>query len=199
LRQSRTLYTLTNGPKSGVHFNPNPVVINQGRITSQLADGIDFRAGGSVNNTGSIQGATGGVYITGSAGQVTNSGTIAGTGGSGVGVKLAAGGTVVNAGTIAGTGGTAISFGGSGANRLVLDPGYVLVGKAVASSSVGASNTLELAFTGLAGTVSGIGTSFINFGTLTLDAGALWSLAGSNTIASGVTLSDLGTLTGSAR
>ena len=124
---------------------------------------------------------------------MTNTGTIAGT--TSYGISLQAGGTVTDSGTITGAAGTAISFGGSGANRLVLDPGYVLSGKAVGSTG-GATNTLELASAASAGTVTAaFSTQFANFNTITVDAGANWTITGSGTLASGATLTDAGTLT----
>ena len=130
-------------------------------------------------------------YGTLAAATIVNAGTISSTA---IGIALNAGGSVTDAGSISGAGGTAISFGGAGSNRLVLDPGYHLGGKAVGSTN-GASNTLELASAAGAGTVSGLGTEFVNFSAVAVDAGAQWSLTGSNTIAAGVTLGNLGTLT----
>src|SRR4029077_12975241 len=41
---------------------------------------------------------------------------------------------------------------------------------------------------------SGLGTSFTNFSTIDVDAGARWTLSGSNTLGAGTTLSNAGTL-----
>ncbi|MGC1576081.1 MAG: hypothetical protein WA813_08150, partial [Beijerinckiaceae bacterium] len=96
--------------------------------------------------------------------------------GSSFGVFFTGGsGTVTNAGTISGAT-DAIDFLASGANRLVVDPGAVFVGKVTAA---GSTNTLELASG--TGSISGVGTaSFSNFQTLTVDAGANWTLGGTN-------------------
>ena len=185
-----------------------------------IGSGVDLVAGGTVTNaaTALIAGYLQGVYISGGAGTVVNSGTIAGTGTTGSingvhlnstsgfvdntaggviidGVAIQGGaGTVINSGRISGDNGTAISFDGSGGNRLVLDPGYSLGGKAVGSTSAGATNTLELASAAGVGTVSGLGTSFVNFGAVAVDAGAQWTLTGANALGAGVTLSNAGTL-----
>jgi hypothetical protein len=124
--------------------------------------GVFLGAGGSVENSGLVQGFSG-VYVGRAAGSVTNSGVITGTGLAGV--ILAAGGTVTDSGTIAGGNGTAVSFGGSGGNLLALEAGYNLVG---AVSVAGAANTLELL--GAAGAVTvdfdKPGTGFTGFSTV---------------------------------
>ena len=155
--------------------------------------GVRIHAGGSVINDGRIVGGNyTGVYFNGVVGAVTNSGVI--TGGR-AGVTLRGGGTVVNSGAISASNGPAIYFGGTSANRLVLDPGYRLGGVVSGSTGAGASNTLELAVgNGGAGTVSGLGSEFRNFGTVTVDTGATWILLGSNTIVSGSTLAIGGVL-----
>lgn len=57
------------------------------------------------------------------------------------------------------------------------------------------NDTLELASAASVGTIAGIGTSFVNFGTITEDSNAQWVLSGNNTISAGETLNDFGTLT----
>jgi hypothetical protein len=111
----------------------------------------------------------------------------------GIGVYLGHGGTVTNAGTIAGvTGRDAVLFASSNSGRVIADPGAVFVGNVVGGSG---SNTLELASAATTGTLSGLGPKYQNFGTITVDTGANWVLAGGNTIAGGATLTDFGTLT----
>jgi hypothetical protein len=154
--------------------------------------GVYLGAGGSVTNaaSASITGVYAGVEITGAAGTVVNSGTIAG---DLTGVLLGAGGTVTNAGTITGYHGIAVDFSGTVDNRLVVDPGAVFNG--AVSGSTSGSNTLELA-SGGTGTLSGLGTNFVNFETVTVDSGASWNLTGSNALSAGQTLVDNGTLSG---
>ena len=100
-----------------------------------------------------------------------------------MGVGLYGGGTVTNAGTISGNTGTAISLGTLGTNRLIVDPGAYFGGHVVGSAS--ASNTLELASAASAGSLSGIGTDFTNFGSIMFDAGTDWVIAGDPTGLSG--------------
>ena len=172
-------------------------VTNSGSISG--SHGVELGAGGSVTNNASdsISGRVAGVAVQGSVGTLVNAGHISATSGaaadfekggritneagatlsgSSFGVFFTGGsGTVTNAGTISGAT-DAIDFLASGANRLVVDPGAVFVGKVTAA---GSTNTLELASG--TGSISGVGTaSFSNFQTLTVDAGANWTLGGTN-------------------
>lgn len=195
-------------------------VVNDGSITGTGTTGLGFGvallAGGSVTNaaSASITGAVDGIDIQGGAGTVVNNSNITGAG-SGVGyagVVLAAGGAVINAattasitgatygvdiygggtltnaGTVVGNTGTAVVFGGTGSNLLLLDPGYGLFGLAMGSTS--AINTLELASAASTGTLSGLGTEFVDFVQTTIDADASWVFNGANTIEAGTTLTE---------
>ena len=82
-----------------------------------------------------------------------------------------------------------VDFTASATNRLILDPGAVFVGNVTANSS--GTNTLELAGGSGTGSIGGVGTTFKHFQTLAVDAGATWTLTGSNTAA---TVLDNGTL-----
>ena len=78
-------------------------------------------------------------------------------------------------------------------NRLVIDPGAGFVGIIDGSNTLGSaiSSTLELASGASSGTLSGVGSLFVNFGgSIAFDAGGHWLVAG-NTIglASGEVLS----------
>jgi hypothetical protein len=75
---------------------------------------------------------------------------------------------VENPGTIIGDGGTAVQFGG-GDDRPIVDPGAVFVG---AVDGAGGNDVLELAAGTGNTTLSGLGTSFVNFETVVFDANA---------------------------
>ncbi|MDI9849625.1 hypothetical protein QM467_16340 [Rhodoblastus sp. 17X3] len=144
---------------------------NDGSMIGTLA-GAYFQAGGSIvngaNSTAALlQGGTYGVYVSGGAGSVTNAGTI--TGGS-----------------------YSVDFATSSAsNLLVVDPGAIFNGAAV-----GGGGTLELAAGAGVGAIGGISSgssgNFRNFGVLTVDSGATWTLSGVSNAITNVT--DNGTL-----
>jgi hypothetical protein len=75
---------------------------------------------------------------------------------------------------------------------LVLHAGKSLSGQV--TGTTGSTNTLELASGGGTGTLSGLGTTFSNLNAIVVDAGATWSLTGSNTLESGSTLTNAGSL-----
>src|SRR5712691_3552838 len=198
---------LIAGTRSGIGIKGTigVTVTNFGTIkgtgSGGQGDGIGIRltAGvATVSNSGLIQGFgygldfnSGGPSFTAS-GTITNSGTIAATGLAGIGISFGTSSlasTLTSSGRISGAGGTAVVF-AAGNDRLILNPGAVFVGKV---DGGGGTNTLELAAGLGTGTISGIGTSFTNFGVLTVDSGASWAVTGS-TIGSGVTLTDSGFL-----
>ena len=150
-------------------------VVNAGTIAGGSASGIRL-GGGSVTNQsgGTIKDASANAPAIGGYGAltVTNAGTI--DGGTVNAVQLAAGVT----------------------NRLVVDPGAVFVGGVDGGNTIGAASvsTMELAGRS-AGTLSGVGTQFVDFVQTTVDTGASWTLTGGITLAAGTTLTDAGTLT----
>lgn len=192
--------TFTNAAGAAVYGYQQGVVVGRPPAAS---GGAGFASGnnpGTIVNSGNIEARLNGIYIS-TSGAVLNtaSGTI--TGGTG-GIDIIGNGTVTNAGTI-GLAGTvlpeappvlpsplpalsghslssssrpAIDFHSSGANRLIIDPGAVFIGLVEANAT--ASNTMELASGTSAGTISGIGSQFTGFGTIQLDTGASWTLAG---------------------
>ncbi|MDB5401974.1 MAG: outer membrane protein, partial [Rhodopila sp.] len=177
-----------------------------GYITNQTSGTINAgvgvygkRTAVTVVNDGAILGGTatsftGGIALV-AGGSVTNGsdGTIVGY--DGVYGGNSAGLTVVNAGTITGTA-AAVQFKAGYADRVVVDPGAIFTGTVDGGNTTGATavSTLELAAGKSTGTLSGIGTQFINFAQTTIDAGAYWTLTGANTFAAGTTLTNAGTL-----
>jgi hypothetical protein len=138
--------------------------------------GVDLNGGGSVTNTagGLIKGNEFGIAVTGGVG------------------------TVVNAGTIFGNTGTAVALDGTAGGLVVVDPGAVFAAAFHAYGTVSGGNaaqaTLELASATNAGTLVGLGRNFVNFGSVDVDAGAVWTLTGQSTLTSGSTLDNAGTL-----
>jgi len=171
-------------------------VTNNGRIGFEV--GIVLNAGGTITNSssGTISTLYGGFLISGGIGRVVNYGTIdGGIGGSG----LSSGGTVVNGGTI-GIGQFPLFFTGTQSNRLIMMAGGVVdrlrpsyrYSPPLVQAGLLASNALELAAG--TGTIDAIGQSFVNFGTIQVDADADWTLTGSNTITNSETLANAGTI-----
>ena len=191
-------------------------IISSDNAAIQLNGGlISNAAGGTITSTNHS-----GVYIITAAATVLNAGTIPAFGTSGtagaalkaggevsnaatgiissvknVGVFVSGGaGTVINAGKITGAGGTQAVFLSAGFNnRVVADPGAVFDGTVNGGNIIGATavSTLELASGPSSGTISGLGTKYINFARTTIDSGASWQLSGANTAA---TLTNNGTL-----
>jgi hypothetical protein len=131
--------------------------------------------------------------LSAAAAALANYGLVTATGTGAIGIDASAdtlGVTLTNAGTIGGSGtGDAVLL-GSGDDRLILDPGAAFNG---AVDGGAGTNTLELASTSSSGTITGLGVGFLNFQTITVDAGAYWKTDKSDTIASGVVLRNAGT------
>jgi hypothetical protein len=165
--------SVTNGPSA---YIKGSVMINLGAGTvvnygSMMGYGIVLHSGGSVTNGASADITD--IHVFGGYGTVVNYGGIVGGGG----VNLYSGGTLTNAGLITSNTGTAVAFGGiGGRNLLVLDPGFGFSGIVAGGTSI--LNTLELASTVSAGTITGMGSEFIHFGSIAFDAGARWFVSG---------------------
>ncbi len=162
-----------------------------GSVTNQAGGFISgftgvqiYSASGPANvvNSGTIDGSTttfgAGISLS-SGGSVSNNGTIAGP----VGINISGGrGTVTNYGLIEGTT-DAVKLGANANDRLIVGPGAQFSGIVDGGNTIGPSptyvSTLELASSASAGTLSGLGTQFINFGSIAFDAGASWFIAGS--------------------
>ncbi|MBS0641670.1 MAG: Hint domain-containing protein, partial [Proteobacteria bacterium] len=176
---------LISGAVAGVHFHKHGVVINAGTIlaTSLLDRTIRLRNGTFYGANG-VNLFTGGVITNQAAGIISGQQALQTWGASS---------TLVNAGTIIGTSGTAAAFAEGFANRLIIDPGASFSGLVDGGSTNGGSviNTLELRAGGSIGAISGLGSQFVDFSQIVVDAGASWTFGGSNTIVQGTTLTVL--------
>jgi hypothetical protein len=212
---------LVNGKYGIAAYSGTEAVANAGTISgasSQFGFGVSLEAGGSVTNqaSGTISGGTG-IYIGGGLGTVINVGSVGAS--AGYGIWLLGGGTVrnetggaitnsaanfeavvvdgafatvANAGTIADTAsGRAVVFTGNVSNRLIVDPGAVFKGT-VSAGSLG-TNTIELTSTAAAGTLTGLGSEYVNFHTVTIDSGAAWTISGTHAAFGGVTVNGFST------
>jgi hypothetical protein len=97
--------------------------------------------------------------------------------------------TIANAGTITGLSGHAVSFGGSvysPADRVILYPSAVFHGTVGDGDGV-----LELASGATTGTITGIGSQYLNVASLQFGSNAHWKVLGNTSVASlgGVTIS----------
>jgi hypothetical protein len=128
-----------------------------------------------------------------SAWTITNDGSILDAG-----VTLKSAGTLVNAGHITGsTYGVLLASGFT--NRLVIDPGAVFSGTVSGGNTIGNGHisTLELA-SGSTGTLTSFGSKYIDFAQVTIDAGATWMVDRADSFATGVTVTDSGTIVAAA-
>ncbi len=199
-------------------------VVNDGTVLRTSGTDIYLAGGGYVGNSGAIL-QTGmaegyGVKISGSVGSVVNGGTIEGSGLAGAGVDLVLGGSVTNlaGGTIVGNGDAVYANGGTllnaGAiidpsgtasgyaafiggydNLVALAPGAMFVGEVRGGNSPHDGSTLALGTGAGVGTATGLGSQFLYFTEVVVDAGASWSLSGGNTVVVNQTFTDAGTLT----
>jgi hypothetical protein len=147
--------------------------------------------GGTLTNAGVIIGGGGGAPDAGVSirrpgvhyGSPGGAGVIVNAKGGSIGgyrgVYLRAGATLTNAGTIAATGAGkyAVYVDAYTTNRLIVDPGAVFTG-AIGNPGTTSSNVLELASGASRGTLAGVGSTVLNFGTIAFDSGASWLLGG---------------------
>jgi Hint domain len=159
--------------------------------------GVFLSSGGAtLINAGSISGQNYGVDILNGSTVINRTGGWIGSG-TNIGAYVANGGTLINAGSITG-GAYAVQLKprhptDSGTARLVVDSGAIFNGAVSGGSTIGYPfvGVLELASSSSDGTLSGLGTQFINFASIAIDPSAVWTLAASSTIASGAALSEL--------
>jgi hypothetical protein len=174
---------------NNISLGKHQTLINYGTISGGSINGI-YAQSGTISNaaTGVIIGGKWGAHVAGyGAETVTNAGLIEGTIGLAAVAQYSYNDVFSNSGTIAsilGNVGTAIAF-AKGNDLLVDDPGSVFIG--TVSGGAG-KNTLELA-AGL-GSITGIGAQFIQFGSITFDAGGTWIAEGDAAgLAAGQTIS----------
>lgn len=151
--------------------------------------------GGTVLNQGTIiardtKGDGAGVWVHG-AGYVSNAATGTISGGA-FGIVSYYNNTIVNRGAIIGTSYAVFESSAVNSNTIEMAPGatfsgIVAGGKLVAGSQAG---SLELLTGASVGTITGFGQRYLDFASVTLDAGAMWSLAG--TVAAGQQLNFAG-------
>ncbi|MGI4943443.1 MAG: beta strand repeat-containing protein [Janthinobacterium lividum] len=152
--------------------------------TGMLANSgvIDIK-GGTYQRVGSN--AIPGVLTVSSGGTIVNTGTLTAEAGTTILpqlplpsslLEIAAGAVLINAGTLSAAGSVSV------AGTLVLDPGQVTTG--IVQGSAG--GTLELASG--TGTLAGLGSTFVGFNTIRVDAGSNWTLAGATTLAANETI-----------
>jgi antigen 43 len=164
----------------GVRVGSNGGFVSNATTGIISAGGIFSGGPATVVNAGQVLGQTtanskyGAVYL--ESGSITNlsTGTIAAESGS-YGVKIGNGsGTVTNAGYIThgSNGGDAVTLAAGFANMVVVDPGARFNG--VVDGGTAADATLELGSAAATGTLSGFGSEYINFGTLTFAPSAKW-------------------------
>jgi hypothetical protein len=172
--------TLTNTNNTiqgtGIIGSGSLALINGGVIDATPEGGsstLTLNGSGGFTSTGTLE-ATGGATLALDLGAITVSGLVSVAANSALDLtgELTVNGTLVNFGAVSGGGATEVAF-GSGTDRLILGPGATFGGSVVGG---GVNSTLELAAGAGAGTLSGLGTEFTNFGTVIVDAGATWTV-----------------------
>jgi hypothetical protein len=158
--------TIASRFNNGIYIAQSYATVeNAGTIGGFYTDGVKVHAvSASIENSGSIYGGTDGVFLGGTNATLENSGAISGTQ-------------------------HAAYLDASASNRLILGPGAIFDGAVIANA--GAANTIELAGTST-GTLTGLGSHYQNFQTVTIDTGATWDIAGTVAGFSGTTIAGFG-------
>ena len=185
----------------GVVFGGAPASLYNGFRATITAGGtgVFMAAGGSLDNGGDIYGTTGVLVAGSSATSIENeqNSVIAGTT---YGVRQQGSGalTLENVGYIEG-GIDAVSLASGAAGLVQIYPGASFGGLVDGGNAAGSGvvSTLELLarynpLTGPPGTLTGLGSKYINFGEVIVDPKAIWTVTGNATLAG---LTNSGTLT----
>jgi hypothetical protein len=171
----------TPNPSAGVDMGEAGGFISNASTGTIAGGGIVGFGLTTLVNAGKVLGVTGSnakygaVYLE-AGGIITNlsTGTISAEAAS-YGVRIiGGGGTVINAGYIANgsLGGYGVTLTAGFTNLVVVDPGATF--KGIVDGGAAASSTLELGSGAATGTLSGFGSEYINFGTLTFAPSARW-------------------------
>jgi hypothetical protein len=158
----------TSSSGVGILLGHGGTVINQGGAT--IGGFVGFRGYAPLGypvtllNAGTINGSNDAVQFgVGSVGDPFDSAPV----------------TFRNTGTVDGKN-DAVSFEAGRTNLLIIDPGAVFIGAVQGGNTMGATSvsTLELASGASAGALEGVGTQFVNFGSIEFDPGAAWFVSG---------------------
>lgn len=190
------------GCGQGVYLFGEATVTNlaSGTIRGSSAILAEYGATLTVSNAGTLAGNA--TYSTGHGvwayadSDITNQAGGVISGYTGVGLFSTAN-TLRNAGTIIGSGGTAVALALDQTNLLQIDAGAVFTGLVNGGNGTAAlgTSTMELTSSASTGTLTGLGTDFINFTTIAVNADAKWALTGTNAVAAYTTLTNAGSLT----
>ncbi len=187
--------SLIKGASYGVQAEGFSTLVNAGQITGGQ-NGVDFYAGGSVSNSGTISGENGVWSYTHGAATVSNTGSI--TGSTSFGVYIAAGGAVTNSGSgalisgynalgIKGGSGTVHNTGtitGQKSGVVLQSGGYVSnasTGTISTASGIAVGALGTVSTVNNAGTIASQGSGFGNYG-ISLGAGGTITNGGAGSI-----------------
>jgi len=176
---------------TGSVTGPGIAVLGLGGTTAATVDNFGIILGTSQP---AVELLSGGVVLNRAAATISAAGA--------VGVTISGGkGTVRNAGTIAGAT-SAVLLAAGYANRVIVDPGAAFTGTVNGGNTLFNNilnstliSTLELASGATTGTLTGLNSQFVNFQSVTIDAGGSWVMDATNTGTANQNVAAFGTLT----